>query len=336
MSERRRLLMAQQETNWEKLDYLTIIPNESLVINIKPAYCASEGAYIPLEYRIRSNSESWTAINGDVSIPLNSGEKLQIRGDSEAYINYWNLKGVSYTWTHINSEEGGIYDVAGTPLSLYKYNIDDAVEYYQGGQTFFLCNELFRNSIGLREIKNPKTFLPYVRIGQYRYMFAGCKSLINAPDIQGVNVGRTYAFERMFDSCENLITGPTEMPESIYTRDCNFMFNKCYSLKNPPKLPATTLNQYCYYRMFANCTSLEKSPDLPAITLVEGCYQYMFNGCSVLSRVKAMFKTTPNSSFTYAWLSGVSSTGTFIKNKDATWNVTGTSGIPSGWTVIKE
>lgn len=33
------------------------------------------------------------------------------------------------------------------------------------------------------------------------------------------------------------------------------------------------------------------------------------------------------------WLSGVSTTGTFVKNSAATWNKTGSSGIPSGWTV---
>jgi hypothetical protein len=33
------------------------------------------------------------------------------------------------------------------------------------------------------------------------------------------------------------------------------------------------------------------------------------------------------------WVSNVSATGTFVKSKDATWSVTGVSGIPEGWTV---
>lgn len=28
--------------------------------------------------------------------------------------------------------------------------------------------------------------------------------------------------------------------------------------------------------------------------------------------------------------------GTFVKNSDATWDVTGVNGVPSGWTVITE
>ena len=35
----------------------------------------------------------------------------------------------------------------------------------------------------------------------------------------------------------------------------------------------------------------------------------------------------------FNWVSSVSSLGTFVKSKDATWSVTGQSGIPSGWTV---
>ena len=36
------------------------------------------------------------------------------------------------------------------------------------------------------------------------------------------------------------------------------------------------------------------------------------------------------------WVYGVSATGTFVKNSSATWDVIGTSGVPSGWTVITE
>ena len=45
-----------------------------------------------------------------------------------------------------------------------------------------------------------------------------------------------------------------------------------------------------------------------------------------------MFTTTPGTD-TMNWVDGVASTGTFVKNSAATWNVTGVYGIPSGWTV---
>ena len=85
--------------------------------------------------------------------------------------------------------------------------------------------------------------------------------------------------------------------------------------------------------MFSVCTSLENAPVLPATTLVSGCYNYMFSGCSKLNYVKALFTTTPSRSYSYGWLDRVSSSGTFVKNAAATWNVVGANGIPEGWTV---
>lgn len=98
-------------------------------------------------------------------------------------------------------------------------------------------------------------------------------------------------------------------------------------------LPATTLTYNCYRDMFNGCSNLVRGPELPAKTLANSCYYGMFNGCSNLSYIKAMFTTTPSTTYTNNWVNGVSSTGTFIKNAAATWNVTGVNGIPSGWTV---
>ena len=85
--------------------------------------------------------------------------------------------------------------------------------------------------------------------------------------------------------------------------------------------------------MFQNCTSLTTAPELPATTLVQYCYQYMFGGCSNLNYIKAMFTTTPSATYTYNWVSGVAASGTFVKNSAATWDVSGTNGVPTGWTV---
>ena len=85
--------------------------------------------------------------------------------------------------------------------------------------------------------------------------------------------------------------------------------------------------------MFSGCTNLENAPELPAITLASECYAYMFSSCSKLNYVKALFTTTPENSYTRGWLDGVASSGTFVKNAAATWNVVGVNGVPEGWTV---
>jgi hypothetical protein len=47
-----------------------------------------------------------------------------------------------------------------------------------------------------------------------------------------------------------------------------------------------------------------------------------------------MFTTAPSSSYLSNWVSGVSASGTFVKNSAATWTDSfGVDAIPSGWTV---
>jgi hypothetical protein len=111
------------------------------------------------------------------------------------------------------------------------------------------------------------------------------------------------------------------------------MFFGCNSLVTSPELPATELKDGCYSAMLRQCDSLENAPVLPAVTLVPNCYATMFYGCPKLNYIKALFTTTPSSTYTSSWLGSVSSTGTFIKNANATWDVTGIHGIPTGWTV---
>lgn len=107
-------------------------------------------------------------------------------------------------------------------------------------------------------------------------------------------------------------------------------------LSHPAKrllLPATALAKGCYSSMFSNCMGLTTAPELPATALAEGCYNYMFSNCTSLGRIKAMFLTQPGENYTQAWVVNVKSTGVFIKNSAATWEVTGGNGIPDGWTV---
>ena len=57
----------------------------------------------------------------------------------------------------------------------------------------------------------------------------------------------------------------------------------------------------------------------------------MFYGCIKLNNVKCL-ATTLETNATTDWLEGVAVNGTFVKNSTTIWP-TGTSGIPTGWTV---
>ena len=195
--------------------------------------------------------------------------------------------------------------------------------------------------------------------GCYHNMFGSCTSLTRTPELHATELARR-CYSSMFYNCTNLTVVPAELPATTLASNCyETMFQGCTSLTTAPELPATTLNNYCYRSMFYGCTKLTTAPELPATTLanycyyqmfsycsklttapvlpatslVYGCYNEMFSYCTKLNHVRAAFTTTPSSSYTSSWLLSVSSTGTFEKNAAATWSVSGSTGVPSSWTI---
>lgn len=192
----------------------------------------------------------------------------------------------------------------------------------------------------------------------YAYMFAQCRSLTTAPALPATTLASS-CYNCMFITCTSLTTAPvlpaTTIPESAYYG----MFNGCESLASAPALPATTLGDNCYAVMFSGCNSLTIAPELPATTvgvsgysqmfrscwslttapvlpattLAEGCYARMFEFCTNLNYVKCLATDISANGCTTNWLNRVSSTGTFVKNPSMSSWTTGSSGIPSGWTV---
>ena len=165
------------------------------------------------------------------------------------------------------------------------------------------------------------------------YMFDYCRALTTAPELPATALAMG-CYIGMFDYCESLTTAPelpaTELAESCY----DSMFQNCTSLTSAPELPATTLMNYCYRQMFYGCTSLTTAPELPATTLSNSCYNSMFQNCTSLNHITCLATDISVSNCTNYWVSRVSSTGTFVKYPSMNNWTTGTSGIPSGWTVV--
>ena len=59
----------------------------------------------------------------------------------------------------------------------------------------------------------------------------------------------------------------------------------------------------------------------------------MFQGCSNLNYIKCLVTDISASNCTYRWVSGVASTGTFVKAANMTGWTTGVNGIPENWIV---
>ena len=169
--------------------------------------------------------------------------------------------------------------------------------------------------------------------GCYRYMFSSCTSLTTAPALPATTLA-SDCYSSMFQGCSSLTTAP-ELPATTLDSSCYIsMFYNCTSLTVAPELPATTLASDCYRSMFYGCSGLTSAPELPATTLASDCYYYMFYGCKKLNYIKMLATNISASKCLYNWVSGVASTGTFVKNPAMTSLPTGTSGIPNGWTVL--
>ena len=241
------------------------------------------------------NGETWTELAAATASPIvTSGSKIM-----------WKAELTPITYNGIGTFSAtGNFEAKGNVMSLlYGDNFKGQTDLTGKDYAFY---HLFYNNTKL--INADKLSLPATTLADYCYssMFQGCTSLTTAPELPATTLA-TYCYGRMFQGCTSLTTAP--------------------------ELPATTLAGGCYNGMFYGCTSLTTAPELPATTLADYCYGSMFQGCSNLNHIKAMFTTTPSTSYTNGWVTSVASTGTFVKNSAAQWDVSGVNGVPTGWTV---
>ena len=184
----------------------------------------------------------------------------------------------------------------------------------------------------------PKVFGDkFMSSGLFQYLFYNCSTIVDASrlELPAMTLAED-CYRYMFSGCTSLIEAP-ELPATTLAEDCyTNMFEGCTSLTTARELPATTLATGCYERMFYGCTSLIEAPELPATTLAKSCYYYMFSRCNKLSFIKMLATDISANTCLYGWVYVVASTGVFVKNKNATWTVTGPSGVPRGWTIKYE
>lgn len=142
-----------------------------------------------------------------------------------------------------------------------------------------------------------------------------------------------YSFLNVFSSCvglyyaHKLLLPATTLSQGCYTA----LFIGCSNLLTTPALPATTLVQECYQNMFVE-TNITTAPVLPAPTLAVKSYRQMFSGCSSLNHIECLATNISATNCLENWTNRLGETGTFVKKSGTTWP-TGTSGIPTGWTV---
>ena len=266
------------------------------------------------------NCQTWKELPEDTETPaINTGDKISFK--ATGLIPSWGIG----TFT-VNKK----FNLKGNVMSML-FGDEGKNSYDLTGYNYAFY-DLFCDCTTLQSVS--KDFLPATTLAEscYNNMFCECTSLVNAPELPATTLTRD-CYGYMFCECTSLVNAP-ELPATTLDEYCyQGMFYDCKSLTTAPELPATTLANRCYESMFNGCTSLVTAPELPATALADYCYYEMFNGCTSLNYIKALFTTEPSSSYTGNWVGGVSPTGTFVKNAAATWDVTGSNGIPEGWTV---
>lgn len=252
-----------------------------------------------IDYKL--NNGEWTSITSNTgssapTITVNSGDKVQFRGNNTQYGNG------SSNYNSFGSSTAE-FEVEGNIMSL-------------------IYGDDFKNNL---TISSANTF---------NGLFRDCAKLVYAKNlILPATTLADWCYYNMFYNCKSLTTAPA-LPATTLANGCyNNMFRGCTSLTTAPALPATTLANYCYDSMFQDCISLTTAPELPATTLRSLCYDSMFAGCSKLNYIKCLATNISAYGCTSGWVYNVASTGTFVKNPNMTSWPTDTNGIPTGWTV---
>ena len=309
------------------------------------------GSYVDLldgeTLQFRAGSDG----NSSFSTDYNNRYKFSINGNGSLIVSGNIMSLLDRSLERVSLNEGAFY-------SLFSYcNVVDAANLKLPATSLakFCYNGLLSGNALTTAPELPATTLAY---GCYQSMFNGCRSLTSAPELPATTMVEncyagmfngctslstapalpamslaTFCYAQMFQYCKSLINAPV-LPATTMAVQCyKDMFYGCTSLATAPELPAMSLSERCYDQMFYGCNNLTLAPVLPATTLVSRCYESMFSSCTKLNYIKALFTTTPSSSYTNNWVSGVAATGTFVKSSSATWDVTGNNGVPTGWTV---
>lgn len=279
----------------------------------------------------KDNGTTWISAPQNTVITADVGDIIIFKGNNTIYYGNSVTNSGFNTATSGSLDAYATYNVRGNIMSLI-YG-DDFI-----GKTTISTANAFKNLFATgRMVSTEHLVLPATTLAQgcYDGIFRQSKSIITPPSVLPATTLVQSCYANMFKSSTKLTSVPNISATTLAVRCYESMFSQCAALVSVPSnyLPITTLADYCYYNMFYQCSLLENAPILPATTLISNCYGYLFYKCPKLNYIKAMFTTTPSNSYTNSWVTGVASSGTFVKNINATWDVTGSNGVPSGWTI---
>lgn len=252
------------------------------------------------------DGETWTTttISGTVTFgTINTGDKIIFKGNNTKFATAWD----NYNFFDATKQ----FKVYGNIMSMF--NGDDFKANHEfDSSTTFHCTGLLRTS-NLIDASN--LILPALTLYESSY-------------------------NGMFRGAANLVYGPKILPALDIPHDgYSSMFEGCISLVEAPEILATTVSgntalcrMFCMDRNNKVTATMTKGPILRISNTgsFQNVYQQLFCGNGNIIEITVLISGT-GKSFT-DWLKNVSSNGV-IKTLSGTTFVSGSSGLPSGWTV---
>lgn len=241
------------------------------------------------------------------------------------------------TWT----EWDGTEMVLNVGERLYMYGENDSISSSSSNFSYILPSKYVNcggNIMTLLSQDGAKTEVPTYCF--YKLFGSDNAKILTAPKLPATKLGSS-CYVNLFKGA-HLSVAP-EMPMTdLGNSCCNGMFSSYLTHINTftetPNFVGSKLFVTCFNGMFMGCTSLEKADLSMYNGIAEGsnagmALANMFKNCSNLREIHAPELEEWYSGMSTNWVSGVAETGVFYK-KASLEIPEGTSGIPSGWTVI--
>lgn len=185
------------------------------------------------------------------------------------------------------------------------------------------------------------------------YMFTGCTSLIDVPDLPATTLDG-YAYSNMFNGCTSLTKLPklNHITTITYWAPFRYMFSTCRAIEDarwdkygnrllPDRLTVTSGGS-AYELMFNRCTGLKYAPELTETSPHTGEYNQMFAYCTNSEFLNIYTHATSlGTNYFSDIVKGTGHQGNIRKADDVTWdssqysqfNYTGSGTSASRWAI---
>lgn len=225
-----------------------------------------------------------------------------------------------------------------TPGTTIQLPAGKSVQFWNSAETLSLSTVSYAQLTGTGEFScrgNLQSMLNYISsVPNYAfsYLFRGFP-MVNTPEMPADTVGE-YGYSSLYRDIPYL-TRSERLPALTVK---NYAYGNMYAgsgIEHPPVIAATTYLTGSLAGMFSDCGALLSAPHLLATSISRSCLLSAFRNCTHMTSIEVDFTSWGSSDPTTNWVSGVASSGTFVKPSSLPEEY-GVNRIPEGWTVINK